>query len=77
MVSLSSVVVPSRNPRPQQLDLEPLGLLRVLLLQRDGPRRGVQLQTGNQRGGPRQRHVLQLPVPTCGCVKGEDWFDTE
>lgn len=60
-----------RNSRAQQLDPEPLGLIRVLLLQRDRARRGVPLHSRDQRGGTRQRHVLQLPVAARRRVEGE------
>ena len=67
-----SVVVPSRNSRPQQLDPEPLSLLCVLLRQRDSQRRWIQLHAWNKWDDPRMRHVLQLHVSACGRVKGED-----
>lgn len=60
-----------RNSRAQQLDPKPLGLIRVLLLQRDRARRGVPLHSWNKRGGARQRHVVQLPFAARRRVEGE------
>lgn len=68
----NSVPVSSRNPRAQLLDPEPFGVLRLLLLQRDGARRGVQLCARNERSCPGERHVLQFPVPARWRLKGEE-----
>ena len=62
----------SRDPRAKQLEPKPVRLLRLLLLQRDGARCGVQLCPRYQGRGPRQRHVLQLPVPAGGRCQGRE-----